>query len=73
MNRTARTDRNGRFTITFPGGEGDYFVTVTSIGYAPKRFEVKRTADQDILVADVRAARAWSCSTRCAPWPSASA
>src|SRR5437763_3752486 len=23
VNRSARTDRNGRFTITFPGGEGD--------------------------------------------------
>ena len=23
VNRTARTDRTGRFTITFPGGEGD--------------------------------------------------
>jgi hypothetical protein len=44
VNRTARTDRTGRFTITFPGGEGDYFVTFTAIGYAPRRFEVRRTA-----------------------------
>ena len=57
VNRTARTDKNGRFTITFPGGEGDYFLNVTAIGYAPKRFEVKRTADQDILVADARLQR----------------
>ena len=57
VNRTARTDRSGRFTITFPGGEGDYFVNVTAIGFAPKRFEVKRTADQDILVADARLQR----------------
>jgi len=57
VNRTVRTDRNGRFTITFPGGEGDYFLTVTSIGYQPKRFEVRRTADQDILVADVQMTR----------------
>ncbi|HEV7991523.1 MAG TPA: TonB-dependent receptor [Gemmatimonadaceae bacterium] len=57
VNRTARTDRNGRFTITFPGGDGDYFVTATSIGYQPKRFEVRRTADQDILVADVQLSR----------------
>jgi hypothetical protein len=57
VNRTARTDRNGRFTITFPGGDGDYFVTATSIGYAPKRFEVRRTADQEILVADVELSR----------------
>jgi Carboxypeptidase regulatory-like domain len=57
VNRTARTDKSGRFTITFPGGEGDYFVSVTAIGFAPKRFEVKRTADQDILVADARLQR----------------
>ena len=57
MNRTVRTDRNGRFTITFPGGEGDYFLTATMIGYQPKRFEVRRTADQDILVADVQLSR----------------
>src|SRR4051794_21990440 len=57
VNRTTRTDRNGRFTITFPGGDGDYFVTATSIGYAPKRFEVRRTADQEILVADVELSR----------------
>ena len=57
VNRTVRTDRNGRFTITFPGGDGDYFITVTSIGYTPRRFEVRRTADQEILVADVQMTR----------------
>ena len=54
VNRSARTDRNGRYTITFPGGEGDYFVEVSAIGYAARRFEVKRTVDQEILVADAR-------------------
>ena len=58
VNRSARTDRNGRYTITFPGGEGDYFVEVAAIGYAARRFEVKRTADQEILVADARLQRA---------------
>lgn len=54
VSRTARSDRNGRFTITFPGGEGDYMVSFSLLGYAPRRFEVKRTADQEILVADAR-------------------
>src|SRR5436190_14382869 len=54
VNRTQRTDKAGRFTITFPGGEGDYFVYVTALGFSPRRFEVKRTADQEILVADAR-------------------
>ncbi|MFL5487543.1 MAG: carboxypeptidase regulatory-like domain-containing protein [Gemmatimonadaceae bacterium] len=54
VNRSARTDKNGRYTITFPGGEGDYFVEVAALGYTARRFEVKRTADQEILVADAR-------------------
>ncbi|HYS68819.1 MAG TPA: TonB-dependent receptor, partial [Gemmatimonadaceae bacterium] len=58
VNRSARTDKNGRYTITFPGGEGDYFVDFSAIGYAARRFEVRRTADQEILVADARLLRA---------------
>src|SRR5258705_7734513 len=54
VNRSARTDKNGRYTITFPGGEGDYFVEFSAIGYGARRFEVKRTADQEILVADAK-------------------
>ena len=58
VNRSARTDKNGRYTIMFPGGEGDYFVEFSAIGYGARRFEVKRTADQEILVADARLTRA---------------
>jgi len=58
VSRSARTDKNGRYTITFPGGEGDYFVEVSAIGYAARRFELKRTADQEILVADAKLLRA---------------
>jgi hypothetical protein len=58
VNRYARTDGSGRYTITFPGGEGDYFMGFTAIGFTPKRFEVKRTADQEILVADAKLSRA---------------
>ena len=54
VRRTARTDKNGRFTVTFPGGEGDYIVSFAALGFAAKRFEVKRTADEEILVADAR-------------------
>src|SRR5688572_3642938 len=54
VNRTARTDRNGRYTITFPGGEGDYLVEFSVIGYAARRFQDKRKEDQEILVADAR-------------------
>src|SRR6266568_5070413 len=37
VNRSARTDKNGRYTITFPGGEGDYFVEFAALGYAALR------------------------------------
>lgn len=58
VTRQARTDANGRYTIAFPGGDGDYMVTFNSIGFAQRRFEVKRVADEDILLADARMSRA---------------
>jgi hypothetical protein len=57
VSRSSRTDKNGRFTVTFPGDEGDYMVTINALGFATKRFEVKRTNDQEILVADARLQR----------------
>ena len=48
VNRSARTDKNGRYTITFPGGEGDYFVEAVkhSINQADHRMslEMRRNA-----------------------------
>ena len=57
VTRTARTDANGRYTITFPAGEGDYMVNFAAIGFAARRFEVKRMADEDILIADAKLAK----------------
>ena len=57
VNRTARTDREGRYTITFPDGDGDYIVSFSALGYAARRFQVKRIADEDFLVADARLQR----------------
>jgi hypothetical protein len=57
VSRSAQTDKNGRFTVAFPGDEGDYFVNVSALGFATKRFEVKRTGDQDVLLADARLSR----------------
>lgn len=57
VNRTARTDASGRYTITFPGGDGDYMITFNAIGFAQRRFELKRIADEDILVADAKMSR----------------
>ncbi len=58
VSRRARTGRDGRYTIAFPGGDGDYFVLFQALGFAPRRFQVKRTADQEILVADAKLALA---------------
>jgi hypothetical protein len=57
MVKTARSDKNGLFTVTFIDPQGDYWVNVQVIGYAQRRFEVKRLADEDILIADVRMQR----------------
>ena len=57
VSRTGRTDRQGRYTITFPNGEGDYMMTFSALGYAQRRFEVKRVADEDVLIADARLQR----------------
>lgn len=57
VSRNATTDRNGRFMVTFPGGDGDYFVSFRQIGFAPRRFEIKRVADEEILVADAQLSR----------------
>ena len=54
VSRKARTDKSGRFTVTFPNGEGDYMVAFTALGFAVKRFEVKRAADEEILIADAK-------------------
>ncbi len=54
VSRSVRSDKNGRYTISFPGGEGDYWVSFSSIGLTPRRYQVKRTADQEILIADAR-------------------
>jgi hypothetical protein len=50
--RTAKTNKDGRFSIIFAGGGGDYLMAYTAIGFSPNRFEVKREVDEDILVAD---------------------
>ena len=57
VNRTARTDRNGRYQVVFPNGDGDYMVTIAALGFAAKRFEIKRVADEEILIADAKLSR----------------
>lgn len=56
VSKTAMTDRNGRYSITYPSGEGDYWIDIRALGFQPKRFEIKRIADEEILIADARLA-----------------
>jgi hypothetical protein len=46
------TGKDGRFTIIFPNGGGDYIVSFAAIGFQPQQREVKREQDEAILIAD---------------------
>jgi hypothetical protein len=46
------TGADGRFTIIFPNGGGDYILTYAAIGFQPAQKEVKREQDEAILIAD---------------------
>jgi hypothetical protein len=50
--RNTKTNKDGRFTIIFAGGGGDYMMAYVAIGFQPTRFEVKREVDEDVLIAD---------------------
>jgi hypothetical protein len=57
VTRSSRTDKNGNFSVSFPNGDGDYMVAFAAMGFSAKRFEVKRTADQEVLLADAKLSR----------------
>ena len=57
VTRQSRSDKNGNFSVSFPNGDGDYMVSFGAMGFSAKRFEVKRTADQDVLLADAKLSR----------------
>ena len=49
---TRNTSKDGRFTIIFPNGGGDYILSYAAIGFQPAQKEVKREQDEAILIAD---------------------
>jgi hypothetical protein len=49
---TRNTGKDGRFTIIFPNGGGDYILSYVAIGFAPSQKEVRREQDEAILIAD---------------------
>src|SRR3954463_729856 len=46
------TAKDGRFTIIFPNGGGDFIISYAAIGFQPTQKEVKREQDEAILLAD---------------------
>ena len=54
VTKIATTDKSGRFTIIFINGEGDYWLDMRKLGFAPKRFEVKKIGDEEVMLADAQ-------------------
>ena len=54
VTKTATTDKNGRFTIMFINGEGDYWLELRKLGLQAKRFQIKKVGDEEIMIADAR-------------------
>ncbi len=53
ITRSAITDRNGRFMISFPDGGGRYLLRVTFIGKGTAVRTLVREGDEELLVANV--------------------
>ena len=49
ISRTTRSDAQGRFSIIFQNGGGDYTVNVTAIGFAPQEFRLRREGEEEVL------------------------
>src|SRR5262245_39209154 len=54
VTREARTNNQGTYQIAFAGGPGDYIMGFALIGYVFRQFEIKRLADEEVLIADAR-------------------
>lgn len=54
VTKSTTTDNNGRFSIFYINGEGDYWIDVRRLGFQPKHFEVKKVGDEQVMIADVQ-------------------
>ncbi len=54
VTREVRTNGQGAFQIAFPNGAGDYMMGYALIGYVYRQFQLKRLADEDVLIGDAR-------------------
>jgi hypothetical protein len=53
VTREVRTDGRGNYQIIFPGGTGDYMMGFALIGYIYRVQQVKRLADEEVLIANI--------------------
>ncbi len=56
--KSAESDKAGRFQLIFVNGEGDYWIDVAKLGFARRRFEIKKVGDEQVMLADARLASA---------------
>ena len=54
VTRSVQTNAQGNFQLAFPGGPGDYIMGYAAFGYAYRQFQVKRLADEEVLLANAR-------------------
>ena len=54
VRRTTTTRADGRYTIVFPEGGGQYRLRAVALGFAPATMNLQRTADEDVLTANFR-------------------
>lgn len=54
VTRETRTDNRGNFQIVFPGGTGDYMLSYGLIGYVYRVQQIKRLADEAVLLANAK-------------------
>src|SRR3954466_3901467 len=54
VSKVAQTDRSGRYMLAFINGEGDYWLDFRKLGFAPRRFEIKRIGDEEVLLGNTR-------------------
>ena len=52
VTREVRSNNRGDFQIIFPGGTGDYMIGYALIGYVYRQQQVKRLADEQVLIAN---------------------
>src|SRR5689334_20590036 len=66
VTRSHTTNDQGRYTIVFPDGGGQYRVVARAIGFGPATATVTRAADEDRLVVDLKLGGVANAQTRAA-------